>query len=157
MKALNFELENDRETSTPVNQRRKTLVDEIIRRARSIPATNTFRLSQSMPTGNTLQMEHYQLALNLRFDNFRFFILDDFSSFQHVDKFKMTSHMLRTFSACNSNLSEMMRTQGEYHLRTFSETSFFRLDLFLLGFFLCFNASRFVYNLDSQTFPSWKN
>ena len=35
-----------------------------------------------------------------------------FSSFQHVDDFKQTTHVLNSFSANNSNLSAMQRTQG---------------------------------------------
>ena len=39
-------------------------------------------------------------------------ILNTFRSFQHVDTFKFTTHLTRTFDAANSNLSQKMRTQG---------------------------------------------
>ena len=74
-----------------------------------------------------------------------------FSSFQHADKFKMTSHMLQSFSADNSNLSEMMRTQGNI-IKWHVFDLYFRINLFLLGVFMRFNASVFMFKFDQKTF-----
>ena len=45
----------------------------------------------------------------MSYDNPRLII---FSSFQHVDMFKLTLHLTRTYNAENSNISNRMRTQG---------------------------------------------
>ena len=41
------------------------------------------------------------------------------SSFQHVDLFKQTSHITRTYDAANSNISQRMRTQGNNSKKIF--------------------------------------
>ena len=66
MEALNIELENN-EIERRTRQRKKTLCEEIIRGAGSL---TTVGLSQSLPNLSTLRLEHDQLALNLRLDNF---------------------------------------------------------------------------------------
>ena len=59
-----------------------------------------------------------------------------FSSFQHIDQFKQTTHVLRSFSAHNSNLSEMQRTQG-----LSGKTSFQSFNHVLGSSFLCWAFS----------------
>ena len=106
--ALNFELENN---FVDPGQK-KTIMDRIIRQAGSVRASSRSDSSQGS-IGSTLRMEHDQLALNLRLiENLNHIIIS--SSFQHFDHFKITSHLLQSFSARNSNLSDMMRTQGRF-------------------------------------------
>ena len=77
-------------------------------------------------------------------------------SFQHVDNFKQTTHMLDSFDALNSNLSAMHRTQGLLDI-IFLVSNFFRGKLSVLGLFMCINATCELYNFDQKTVPGGEN
>ena len=68
----------------------------------------------------------------------------------------MTTHLLQSFTAENSNLTDMMRTQGLCKGKSLAVV-ILRVDFFLLGIFMCLHDSRLLFNLDEKTSPSWKN
>ena len=78
-------------------------------------------------------------------ENMIFLLISNLSilrSFQHVDNFKQTTHILKSFKAENSNLSDMMRTQGMICFFFILTMTFKNLSIFFSGSsFLCWAFS----------------
>ena len=99
-KGLSYELVNEDLDNNSKKKGKKSIFDEILRNVPTEDSASNFNFPSAHPS-NTLHNEFDNLlALEFRF--------------QHVDQFKQTAHTLNTFSAENSNLSAMQRTQGKF-------------------------------------------
>ena len=132
-KALSIELE--------VNQgfmsaQKEAVFKEIFENLPAENSTCNFRTNLSRAS-ETLQIEFDKLCkMNKQYESISFkWRVISFRSFQYVNIFKQTTHMLKSFPATNSNLSAMYRTQGEF------DHNYHQFELFLGSSYLCWAFS----------------
>ena len=121
--SLSFELENDWLEEATKQQQIRSLCEQLIILAETCTSGSEIRSIwfDRQKSLDTLQLEHDQLIVNIQWVNQHILTIRQyFSSFQHVDQFKQTTHILNTFNANNSNLSDMHRTQGKMNFTSFN-------------------------------------